>query len=209
MKNPLITTLLTVAFASFAALQPAHAETWTVQVDTSSLAGRSGWLDLQFNPADLTAPAGSATVTGLASTGPAWPDGSATGDVIGNPTSTLVLGNQQALNDWLQGLVFGTTLSFSLDIAATAAPGSGAGTAFSLSLYDSSFNSLLADPLWGASLVINVDDSARFSVLAQTAPVSLNASPVPEPNTAGLALAGLLAISAFRLHRATRTLPHG
>lgn len=198
----MIKSLLAAAVTAVMAIQPVYADTWAVQVDTSSLAGQTGWLDFQFNPADLTAPADSATIAGFSSLGPAWPQGSATGDASGSLAGTLVLGNRQVINDWLQGFVFGTSLSFNLEIAATAAPGSGTGTAFSLSLYDSTFNSLLADPLWGASLVINVDDSAA---LAQTAQVSLSTSPVPEPNTTWLTLAGLLAIGTFRLGAASST----
>jgi hypothetical protein len=115
----------------------------------------------------------------------------ATGDVGGSLDSTLTLGNSQDFNDWLQGVTFGTAISFRVDMNVPTPNASGSGTAFSLSFYDSSYNSLLADSNWGTSLVINASDNGMMNVLAQAPAVSLSASPVPEPHNVLLLLSGL------------------
>lgn len=180
--------------ASLLALLGSHsalADTWYVNVDTSTLAGQSGWLDFQFNPADAFVPAASATIMSFSSTGLMQPIPASTGDVSGSLDGTLTLGNSQDFNDWLHGVTFGTAISFRVDINVPAPNASGSGSAFSLSLYDGSYNSLLADPDWGASLVINASDTGMMNVLAQAPSVSLSASPVPEPGMAASLLAGL------------------
>ena len=63
--------------SSLLALLSSHsalADTWYVNVDTAALAGQSGWLDLQFNPADAFAPAASVTIMSFNSTGLMQPD---------------------------------------------------------------------------------------------------------------------------------------
>lgn len=199
MLRKMIMAGLTGMLASF----PALADTWYVDVDTRSLAGQAGWLDFQFNPADGSAPAATVTLTSFSSTGSILPTATPTGDVSGNLGSTLTIGNSQFFNDFLQGFTFGTSMSFSVNIDVPMPNSSGAGSAFSLSLYDSSYNSLLADPNWGASLVINANDNGAMNVLAQTAPVSLSTSPVPEPQSAWLWLSGL-GLVGWRLGRQTR-----
>lgn len=180
--------------SSLLALSSSHsalADTWYVNVDTAALVGQSGWLDLQFNPSDAFAPAASVTIMSFNSTGLMQPIPTSSGDVSGSLDSTLMLGNSQDFNDWLQGITFGTALSFRVDMNVPTPNASGSGTAFSLSFYDSSYDSLLADPNWGAALVINASDNGMMNVLAQAPSVSLSASPVPEPNNALLLLSGL------------------
>ena len=184
----------------------AWADTWYVDVDTRALIGQSGWLDFQFNPADLAAPASSATVTAFSPV--AGAAGAPSGDVTGNLGSVLVLGNSQVFNDWLQSYAFGSALRFTVEIKVPVPNNLDSGTAFSLSLYDSSFNSLLADPVWGAALVINATDSGAFEVLAQTAPVSLSASPVPEAVAAWLLLSGLLVVGWLHQRRGSAQVTH-
>ena len=186
LNNTLVASILTLLFTG-----SASAETWYVNLDTSTLLGQTGWLDFQFNPADNSAPAATATLAGFLSNGALLPAPTSIGNVAGDLGSTLLLGNSQSLNDWLQGFTFGSQLSFSVNIDTPIPNTSGSGTAFSLSLYDASYNSLLVDPVWGAALVLNANDTGLVNVLAQTASVSLIASPVPEPHNALLLLVGL------------------
>lgn len=177
---------------------PAWADSWLVSVDTSSIIGQTGYLDFQFNPADLSAPVASATLTGFSTDGilaAVVPSGDATG----NLTSTLALGNSQFFNDWLQGYTFGSTLSFMLDIDVPVPNASGSGSAFSLSLYDSNYASLLANPDWGASLVVNASDNGHFDILAKTEAITVT-SPVPEPDPYILMLSSL-GLIAFAVRR--------
>ena len=200
LKNTLAASLLALLVTG-----SAWADTWYVTVDTSTLNGQTGWLDFQFNAGDASAPAATATLAAFNSDGGILSSATPTGDVTGSLGSTLVLGNSQSFNDWLQGVTFGSMLSFSVNLDTPIPNASGVGTAFSLSLYDSSYNSLLADPNWGAALVLNVNDNGTVEVLAQTAPVVLSTSPVPEPKTALLLLSGLGLIGMkFRKSRDNR-----
>jgi len=165
---------------------------WLVTVDTSTITGQTGSLDFQFNPADFSAPGATATLSSFTSNGFLLPSATATGAVIGSLGSTLVLGNSQFFNDWLQGFTFGSTLSFNLNLDVPVPNASGSGTAFSLSLYDNSFNNLLADPIWGAALVVNTNDNGGSDILAQSPEVGLTAAvtAVPEPQSLYLFLIG-------------------
>lgn len=183
LKKVFVATLLVLL-----AVKPAFADSWNISVDTGALAGQTGWLDFQFNPADSSAPASTASVTAFNSNGSLLSAASATGDVAGSLASALIFGNSQYLNDQLQSFIFGTTMRFSVNINSPVSSVSGSGTAFSLSVYDSNFSSLLADPLWGAALVINADSSGTMDVLAQSGAVSVSA--VPEPGEFSLMLAG-------------------
>ncbi|GAO37204.1 hypothetical protein SCT_2622 [Sulfuricella sp. T08] len=193
MNKKMLIAGLFALFASTSAL----ASTWYVNVDTSSLAGQTGWLDFQFNPGDVTAPSATATVAAFATSGGTLlPSATPTGDVSGSLNSAMTLGNSQYFNDLLQAFTFGTKLSFSinLDLPHPSLDPAAPGTAFGLSFYDTAYNSLLADPDWGAALVMNLKGDGATEVLAKSAPVSLSATAptsVPLPGALGLLFAGI------------------
>lgn len=198
LKKSLFAGLITL-FASTAAV----AESLYINVDTRSLTGQSGWLDLQFNPGDVDAPPATAIITAIATDGSAIGAATLTGDASGGLGSTITLGNGAFLNDYLQGFAFGSTLSFTVDWnMPNPAPGATvAGSAFSLSFYDENFNSLLADPVWGATLVSNLNGDGTLELLAKSAPVSLSTTApatVPEPGTVALLLAGIAMLAGAR-----------
>lgn len=192
MNKKIFVAGLLAMLASNAAL----ASTWYVDVDTRSLAGQTGWLDLQFNPGDLAAPSASASVSAFSSNGGTLlPTATLTGDVGGTLSGTVTLGNSQYLNELMQAFTFGSHLKFSLsmDVPAPDFDPAAPGTAFALSFYDSAYNTQLADPDWGAALVMNLGAAGTEEVLAQAAPVSVSESaptPVPLPGALGLLLAG-------------------
>ena len=195
-KKILIAGLL-VIFSTTSAL----ASTWYVNVDTSSLAGQTGWLDFQFNPGDATAPPAAATVATFSTdSGALLATSTFTGDASGSLNTTMTLGNSQYFNDLLQAFTFGNKLSFSftLDLPNPSLDPAASGTAFGLSFYDGAYNSLLADPAWGAALVINLKGGGATEVLAQSAPVSLSTTaptPVPLPGALGLMMAGFFLLT--------------
>ncbi|MDP2028948.1 MAG: NF038129 family PEP-CTERM protein [Thiobacillus sp.] len=179
-KHTLIFLALGMALAPLA-----HAEIWQVDIDTSSIAGIGGYLDLQLNPGAADAQPVQARIGNFssdASLGMGEVDGAASGSLAG----VLVLDNTDALNAWLQGLVFGSHIAFTLDIDSTLSAGSG--SSFSALLWDSNFTPLFAaagsDALLRIDLMPNVSPTWMMSSAVQV-------SAVPEPTIAMTFLAGL------------------
>lgn len=177
-------TLLALALGT-ALVLPAHAETWQIDIDTASLAGINGSLDLQFNPGASDAQPVQVQISQF-STDAALGGGLADGAVSGSLPSVLVLDNTAALNAWLQSLVFGNHIAFTLDIDAALTAGSG--SSFAALLWDANFNPLLA--------ATGEDAALRINLAPASAPVWINSSAVavsavPEPAIAYSLLAGL------------------
>ena len=164
---------------------PAKAETWQIDIDTTSLAGIAGYLDLQLNPGTSDAQPVQAQISHF-STDAVLGVGLADGAVSGSLSSVLVLDNSDALNAWLQGLVFGSHVAFTLDIGAALATGSG--SSFATLLWDADFNPLLAAAGEEAALRIDLMPAVAPSWVASS---SVQVSAVPEPTIAASLLAGL------------------
>jgi hypothetical protein len=123
---------------------------YQITVDTSGVSGSSGYVDLQFNPADPSnSPSATATVSNF--TGYTGSLGSPTtdGSVSGSLTSTLTLGNSTALNAYLSSITFGATLQFLVSLNGPAFSQTAVdGSSFAFSLYN---NSNPLQPLNGSS----------------------------------------------------------
>ena len=186
MLKPLLFqhTLLVMALGMTLVL-PAHAETWRIDIDTSSLVGVSGSLDLQLNPGASDAQPVQVQI-GLFSTDAVLGGGLADGAVSGNLSGVLVLDNTGALNAWLQSLVFGSHIAFTLDINAPLI--SGSGSSFAALLWDANFNLLLAAAGEDAVLRINLTPASAPVWISSPA---VQVSAVPEPAIAYSLLAGL------------------
>ena len=155
---------------------PAGYVTYHVVVDTSALAGTAGYLDFQFNPGGLpNAQAADVSISGLVVT-----NGSLTGtlasdgDVSGSLAGSLILGNRTIVNEAMQGVTFGTTVSFDVRLSGLAlvAPSSGAfGSLFALSLLGSDGTTALetTDPQ-GAIVRIAVKPNGSTSALPASGP---------------------------------------
>jgi hypothetical protein len=113
---------------------------YDVSIDTSSIAGTSGYLDFQFNPGGVSAPA-SITISNFQTTGgilaPFDPNiGTGDfGDATGMLPGTLTLDNGTQFNDVYQGFTFGTNYSFELDLSDP--PAFPDGSSFAMTLYGS------------------------------------------------------------------------
>lgn len=169
-----------------------------VTVDTTSLSGQSGVINLQFNPGGVTSQPASALVTLFT--------GAALGNVI-PPTSGPVTGTLPANNLTFQNsantdyahqiTLFNNSFQFriTLDGIALTAPNNGpAGTSFGLFLYAPDFTTplLTADGLI-AQIDINPDGTITTTGFPSGNPAATFAvvSDVPEPGTlSSLLLAG-------------------
>lgn len=184
-KSTVLKHAIFIALCGVTLVLPAHADTWQIDIDTTSLAGIGGYLDLQFNPGASDAQALQAQISnfsGDAVLGTGLVDGAVSGSLSG----VLMLDNSDALNAWLQGLVFGSHIAFTLDV--NAAPVTGSGSSFAALLWDADFNPLLA--------AAGEDAALRVDLLPGTAPSwvtssSVQVSAVPEPAIMASLLAGL------------------
>lgn len=177
-------TLLAMALGITLAL-PAHAETWQIDIDTASLAGINGSLDLQLNPGASDAQPVQVQI-GHFSTDAALGGGVVDGAVSGSLTGVLVLDNTEALNAWLQSLVFGSHIAFTLDIDAALTAGSG--SSFAALLWDADFNPLLSASGEDAALRINLAPTSAPDWISSSA---VAVSAIPEPAIAFSLMAGL------------------
>ncbi|MCX9156379.1 NF038129 family PEP-CTERM protein [Niveibacterium sp. 24ML] len=197
---------LIAALAGLAMALPASAATYAVTVDTSSLAGETGYLDFGF--AGLAdSPAAISTIFGLAggsALGAAQLDGAAS-----ITTGGWQLGTGEAFNAVFQSWQFGSQLSFSVDFSGDwLSAGSGSGNSFSLKLWDGAVSNTLltAD---GAGDVLRFELSPGGSIGVETfardafgTPSAVQVSAVPEPQTYAMLLAGLALLGAAKRRRA-------
>lgn len=197
---------LIAALAGLAMALPASAATYTVSVDTSSLAGQSGYLDFGF--AGLAdSPAATGTLFGLSggtALGAAQLDGAASITPGG-----WQLGTGESFNAVFQSWQFGTQLRFTVDFSGDwLKAGSGSGNSFSLKLWDEAVSMplLTAD---GAGDVLRFELSPGGSVGIETfardsigTPSVVQVSAVPEPHTYAMLLAGLGLLAMARRRRA-------
>jgi hypothetical protein len=199
MSLPLPLARLLALFALFSlAPLPVHAASYLVSVNTAAFAGASGAVDLQFNPAGgaLPATASVSLASGLASLGAATLDGAAAGGLAG----TVTLVNTTAFNALLQDVVFGSSFGFRLDV--DVAPGASAfATTFGLGLYDETLAPFPGAQPDGFVLTIDFFGAADAIISAASGVTVTPVNAIPEPASALLLLAGLLALAWARRGR--------
>jgi PEP-CTERM motif len=194
---------------------PAFADViYAVTVDTSSLSGNAGYIDLQFNPSSFTTQSANAAVTTFSTDGTLDafgddPFDGLIGDVTGTLPGTVSFDNGTSTNDYTQGMTFGTTISFHVDLSGPAIdlPNGEDGGSFLLTFYDPSGNPLLTNSPNGAAFEadINPDGSTTAtaypnadggpSVGTFVGPTEVSA--IPEPSMVLLLAGGLAAIAAI------------
>jgi hypothetical protein len=182
----------------------ANTITYPVLVDTSAVAGLSGFLDFQFAPGDATTQPAFVTLTNFITDGTLLGPPNVNGGVTGTLPGTLTIDNSTAFNDYFEQFTFGSSFAFNLmlDGPALQIPNGTAnsGSTFGLALFDSAQNPILtADPNGFAGLVnVKLDGSTFTTVFASD---SHGGAPVvqfvatPEPSTIGPSLLGLLSLS--------------
>ena len=207
MKKTILLTAISL-LGSFGSLPVTAAtvlpdQVFQLRIDTSTLAGTSGAIDLQFNPGPNTFQSATVTVSAFQGAGStsAQKIGSVTGGPLPNP---LTINNTQALNEDLESIVFGNSLNLTLDFSGIAinTPGSSnpqSGSVFTLGLFSDAAATmpiLTYDPD-GAIFRQIINPGGQFV----TQVISPQASLVPEPSCValvGLAGFGLMAWRARR-----------
>ena len=179
---------------------------YQISIDTSSISGTAGYLDLQFSSGP-GAPSALATVSQFTSDATLGTPSAfnTTGSLVPGG-STLEFDNQTA-NDYLQGIdVFGNSVTFLVTLSGAGVdtpPGIGSGSTFGLFLYDTSFNPILnADPGTGllGSVDLNNDGTTTPASISPQAQIDAQSAPAsaPEPGTQLLLGLGAIAIGTFR-----------
>lgn len=171
------------------------APTYRVQIDTSALAGQSGWLDFLVLGLGGASPA-TAQLSGFSGDFDTATQLFA-GDAGGTLAGGITLGNTTAWNEFAQWTHFGGLLSLNVDLDLPTA--AGAGSTLSIALLDDQFNYLaFAGDLVTFELLPGADVVATsFSPLASVTV----AAAVPEPATAALMLLALPALWLSRRRR--------
>jgi hypothetical protein len=204
----LIAILSTVSVASADIL-------YQVTVDTSTISGAAGSLDLQFNPGSLVTQAGSLQILNFISDGTLAGGPSLTGGVSGGPLpSTLTFDNSAGFNDYFEGFTFGSKLLFDLRLSGPAVNSpdgtSTSGSTFAFSMFSDAAGTIPAlttDTTNGFAFTVdvNLDGSATvngFSTQTSVQPGSIAA--VPEPSGLILLGIGMVFCSAVGFRRRVR-----
>jgi hypothetical protein len=141
---------------------------YLVSANTTAIAGESGSFDLQLNPGGIGTLPVTATITNFAIDGTglslSTTDGNVTGTLSPGP---LTINNTQALNDLLENVTFGSSISFTLTLSGPGVSTPDAnlpGTSFGLTLYDLNFDPLLTTDPGGTVITINVNPDGSTGV---------------------------------------------
>ncbi len=176
----------------FAGLAPAGPVTYDVTVNTSSIAGTAGSLDFNFNPGPLVTQAASLQILNFSSDGSLSGSPTLSGDVGGALPGALLFDNRTAFNDYFEGFVFGSTISFNVRLygPALSSPDgvSTSGSAFAFSMFSDVAGTkpvLTSDTADGFAFTVDVNLNGsttvtNFSSQTSVRPIS---SAVPEPGS--------------------------
>ena len=174
--------------------------TYSVVVNTSSVIGTLGSIDVNFNPGGLTAQAASAEISNVGGNGFVVGAPALTGDVHGILPGSITFDNATGFNDYFQEFMFGSILSFSVSLfgSALSMPDGIAtsGSALAFSVFSDAAGTipvLTNDLITGFAFIldVNLDGSTtqiNFSNETMLAPLSGTAA---EPQSLILVLSGL------------------
>jgi PEP-CTERM motif len=191
--------ILKLALASLlvACSSMASAAVYRVDVDTSSIDGRGGFVGLGLN--GTGAPYVSALVSQFLGASLGAFDADATFNVVGDLSSTLKL-DSHFVNQLTQGVVFGKKLQFEVEFVEDQGL-SNLGTSFTFSVLDNNFAAILGNDPDGYVVRAEFTPGAALSFTSNTLAATI--TPVPEPETYALLGLGLLGIGMQRRKRSS------
>jgi hypothetical protein len=146
-----------------------------VTIDTSSLAGQSGYLDFLFLGLTNAAP-GQASLTNFS--GNVDTSSFAYGEASGSASTGVTIGNGAGWNEFGQWVHFGERFRFNVQF--DVGPGPGAGTDLGIALLDEQFAYLGAS---GNILTFSVQPGQDDQVSYARDMVDVNTNAVPEPGS--------------------------
>lgn len=167
---------------------------YDVTVNTSSLAGQAGYIDLQLEPGPTATNLVTASVMSFTQNGSLTGGAMLTGNVTGQLPGTLNFNNQTSFNDYFQGVKFGTTESFIVALNGPTPTGGGP-TAFNIGFYGADG----ATPLLTTSsngeagqIVINSNGSTGVATYGSALQIQAASGPVTAPEiNAGSAVSAI------------------
>jgi len=172
MKRHMI-KLLVIAAIMFAATSAFADYSYNFDVNTSSVSGQSGYLELQFNPGTNSGVA-SATISIFISDGTLVGAPQLTGDVSGALPATVTINNTTGWNDYYQAVTFGSSEQFALNLSGSA------GNTFALSFYgaDGATPVLTSDMTNGFATLIDMNANGAV-ITNNSSQVAVAATPIP------------------------------
>lgn len=183
--------LLIIAFVMLVANSAFADYSYTFNADTSSLAGQTGYIELQYNPG-IAPGASSATVSNFTSDITLFGIAATNGDVTGQLPSSVIINNTAGWNDYYQQVTFGSNLQFALNLSGAA------GNTFALSFYggENGTTPLLTNDMTnGFATTIDVNTNGAV-VTNNSGQVSVAATPIPA--AAWLFGSGLMGLAGIR-----------
>jgi hypothetical protein len=190
---------------------------YQISVNTSSITGTPGSVDINFNPGPSSTQAALVQISGFSSDGMLaenCPCG--TGDVSGQLTGIVTIGNSTGFNDYFDGFLYGTILVFDVTFSGPAITTPDGTSTSGSSLVFSMFSdpagtipALTTDAVNGFALRtdLNPDGTVTLINFSPQITITAPASPVPEPSTL-LSTLTMLALAVFVAHRRkSRLLP--
>jgi|SRR5208283_2628405 len=146
-------------------------------VNTSSINGTAGYIDLQFNPGISSTGSASATITNFtsdATLGAVTLTGGATGALPG--TVTINNSSTSGYNDYLQALTFGNTINFVVDLSGAGVTGN----SFAISFLNSAQTaSLLTNDPSGNGYAATIDVNPNAAVVSNLSSQTNVVTPIP------------------------------